>query len=150
MSKPEYFEDFAVGDTFATQSYTLSREECVAFARMYDPQPFHLDDKAAQESIFRRLAASGWHTAAVIMRLIVRSGFLEKAGILGTGIDDLRWLAPVFPGDTLHVTGEIIALDPDLKGRPFGRMRVQLYAINQNDVRVMSEIANLTVGFRPA
>ena len=145
----QYFEDFAIGDSFTTQSYNLSREECVAFAQMYDPQPFHVDEKAAEQSFFKRLAASGWHTAAVIMRLIVRSGFLQTTGILGTGIDELRWLAPVYPGDTLHVTGEIVNLDADSKGRPFGRLRVQLHAINQNEVRVMSEIANLTVAMRP-
>lgn len=149
MIEQEYFDDFKVGDSFVTDSFTLTREESIAFARMYDPQPFHLDEAAGKASIFKRLAASGWNTAAIIMRLIVRSGFLRRTGILGTGIDELRWLAPVFPGDTLHVQGEVIVLEPDPKGRPFGRMRVQLYAINQDDVRVMSEIANLTVASRP-
>ena len=149
MTHPEYFDDFKVGDSFVTDTFTVTRQESIDFARMYDPQPFHLDDAAGKASMFKRLATSGWHTAAIIMRLIVRAGFLRKTGILGTGIDELRWLAPVFPGDTLHVNGEVISLEPDPKGRPFGRMRVQLHAINQDDVRVMTEIANLTVATRP-
>ena len=149
MIEQEYFDDFKVGDSFVTDSFTVTREESIDFARMYDPQPFHLDEAAGKASIFKRLAASGWHTAAIIMRLIVRAGFLRRTGILGTGVDELRWLAPVFPGDALHVTGEIISLEPDPKGRPFGKMRVQLYALNQDNVCVMSEIANLTVAKRP-
>ncbi len=99
--------------------------------------------------MFRKLAASGWQTAAITMGLIVRSGFLRGPGVLGIGIDDLRWLAPVYPGDTLHVEGEVVDLIADAAGKRRGRMRAQIYTINQDNVRVMSYIANLSVIMRP-
>jgi acyl dehydratase len=144
-----YFEDFRVGDKFTTPSASLSREESIEFARAYDPQPFHLEDAAAEASLFRKLAASGWLTTAITMGLIVRSGFLRGPAVLGIGIDDLRWLAPVYPGDTLRVEGEVLELIGDTAGKRRGRMRVQIDTINQDNVRVMSYVANLSVIMRP-
>lgn len=144
-----FFDEWKLGDAFVTGDHTLTREECLDFARRYDPQPFHLDDAAAQASIFGGLAASGWLTAAITMRLIVDSGVMRGPGILGAGIDDLRWLAPVCPGDTLHVEGEVIALISDPGGKRFGRMRVRLITFNQRGERVMNQIANLSAMMRP-
>src|SRR6185312_8220996 len=107
-----YLQDFTVGDRFESGTYQLLLEDCLAFARSFDPQPFHLYAGEAAHSVFRELVASGWQTAAVTMRLVVDSGVLRETGIIGTGIDDLRWLAPVKPGDTLHVRGEVIGTAP--------------------------------------
>jgi len=145
MCPLRFFEDFRVGETFESGVATLTRDDCLAFARAYDPQPFHLDDDAGNASMFGKLTASGWLTAALTMRLIVDSGYLRGPGVLGVGIDELRWHAPVYPNDTLRVRGEILALTPDPHGKPRGRMRVRINVYNQDDALVMSEIANLTV-----
>jgi len=143
-----FFDDWRVGDTFVTGECTVTREECLDFARRYDPQAFHLDDAAAQASMFGRLVASGWLTAALAMRLIVDSGAMRATGILGTGIDELRWTAPVYPGDALHVEGEVIELTPNPDGKRFGRMRIRCAALNQRGERVLTQIANLTARMR--
>lgn len=141
----QFTRDFTIGETFETTSYTVEREESVAFAKAYDPQPFHLYDGEAARSIFGELTISGWHTAAITMRLVVDSGVLRDIGIIGTGIDDLRWLAPVKPGDTLRVRGEVVDVI-EWRNKPGrGTLRVKLLTINQHDVVVMSEIANLVV-----
>ncbi len=144
-----FFDDFEVGDTFVTRTFTLSEQESVAFARVYDPQPFHLDAAAAETSIFRRLVASGWHTAAITMRLIVECGILEATGIIGTGIDELRWHSAVYPGDTLRVRGEVLEKLPSPNDGRRGILRVRLQTVNQNDAVVMSQIANLMMPLRP-
>src|SRR5215471_16236383 len=104
-----YFEDFAVGQKFVTASRRVDAGEIIAFAAQYDPQPFHLDSEAAKTSLFGGLAASGWHSAAMTMRLIVDSEFRPVGGIIGGG-GELQWLKPVRPGDELHVESEIIEL----------------------------------------
>lgn len=150
MSFPlRYFEDFQIGDAFETGAFTLTEKESVAFAHLYDPQPFHLDAEAAKTSVFTGLVASGWQTTAVTMRLIVESGVLRATGIIGTGIDDLRWLAPVRPGDTLHVRGEVIEKLPWPRSSTRGTMRVRLHTLNQRGIVVMSQIANLMLRLRP-
>jgi len=146
---PRYLEDFHLGDRFVTAEATLSREECIAFARQYDPQPFHLDDAAAAKSLFKKLSASAWLTLAVAMRLIVESGFLRESGVVGTGTDEMRFLAPVYPGDTLHVESEVLELIPAPAGKRFGRMRIQNRVFNQDGVCVVSYIPNLSVEARP-
>jgi acyl dehydratase len=145
-----YLDEFIIGDTFESAPYAISREESLAFAKAYDPQPFHLDDEAAARSMFRSLAASGWHTAAITMRLIVDSGVLKETGIIGTGIDELRWLAPVKPGDTLRVRGEIVEKAPWPGSSSRGTLRVKLATINGNGDVVMTQFANLIVPQRPA
>lgn len=149
MSGARYFEDFEVGETFETSSFELSEKESRAFASLYDPQPFHLDPQAAAGSPFGRLVASGWHTAAITMRLVVESGVLRATGVIGTGIDDLRWLAPVAPGDVLVARGEIVAKEPWPGRKNRGTLRVRLHTVNQEGVVVMSQIANLMVTRRP-
>ena len=149
MTAPDrYFEDFKVGDKIETASFELSEKESIAFAHLYDPQPFHLDPVAAEASVFHGLTASGWQTAAITMRLMVENGTMRATGIIGTGIDDLRWLAPVRPGDTLRVRAEVIEKTPWSGNKNRGTLRIRLHTVNQEDVVVMSQIANLMVPFR--
>ena len=104
----KYLEDFAVGQTYGSGRLTVDKDRIKTFAAEFDPQPFHLDDEAARGSIFGKLAASGWHTAPLTMRLLV-DGELEPAGgIVGVGFDELRWPLPVHPGDELHVESEVL------------------------------------------
>jgi acyl dehydratase len=106
MTGQLYFEDLTVGRTFESGSYTVDREEIIGFARAFDPQPFHLDDAAALEGPFAGLAASGWHTASITMRLLVEGGAPFAGGLIGAGAE-LTWLKPVRPGDVLHVHSEV-------------------------------------------
>ncbi|HEY1655802.1 MAG TPA: MaoC/PaaZ C-terminal domain-containing protein [Candidatus Tumulicola sp.] len=139
-----YLEDFDLGETFETPAYTLCEQDARAFALSYDPQPFHLDAGAAAESLFGELVVSGWHTAAITMRLIVECGVLRDVGIVGTGIDELRWLAPVGSASTLFVRGTIFERVPR-PGRSRGILRVKLLTIDQSGATVMTQIANLIV-----
>lgn len=144
-----YLEDFSVGQTFESASAIVDRDEIVEFARRYDPQPFHLDDAAADRSIFKGMSASGWFTTALTMRLIVESGVLRATGIIGIGIDELRWPKPVRPGDTLRVKMEIADIKPSESGQPRGLVSVRLSTLNQNDELVLGQIARLIVSRRP-
>src|SRR3982751_4531325 len=108
-----YFEDLEIGAETDFGSYDVTREEVLEFARKYDPQPFHLSDEAAAKTHFGRLSASGWHTAAMTMAVIARKVVGEnQAGLGSPGIDELRWLKPVYPGDTLDVASRIVELRP--------------------------------------
>jgi acyl dehydratase len=144
-----YLDEFTVGDAFESGTYTISPEDSLAFAKAYDPQPFHLDRDAASASMFRELVSSGWQTAAITMRLVVDSGAMRETGIVGTGIDELRWLAPVKPGDTLHVLGEIVDKAPWPGSKTRGTVRVKLTTMNGDGVAVMTQFANLIVPVRP-
>jgi acyl dehydratase len=104
----DYFEDIAVGDTAAYGDYEVTTEEIVEFAEQYDPQPFHLDEAAAKESIFGELVASGWHTASISMRLYADGMQLDRAGMGARGVDELRWHRPLRPGDHLRVETEVL------------------------------------------
>jgi acyl dehydratase len=144
-----YFEEYAVGETFETGIATISEQDILAFARAFDPQPWHLDGHGATKPPFYGLVASGWHTTAIAMRLLVDCGFLRTTGVLGIGIDELRWPRSVRPGSTLRVRGEVRSLEPPTVGRRSGTMRVSLTAIDQNDEAVLTEIAILRVLLRP-
>lgn len=109
MSQPLYFEDLSVGMRFVSPPHALSEAETTTFAHQFDPQPFHLDREAAQHTIFRGLAASGWHTAAISMRLMIESGFSIAGGILGAG-GELSWPVPTRPDDVLRVECEIVEM----------------------------------------
>jgi acyl dehydratase len=98
-----YLEDFAAGQTFGSGHLRIDEDRIKGFASEFDPQPFHLDARAAQHTIFHGLAASGWHTAAVSMRLLVESELRPAGGVVGAGFDELRWPQPVRPGDELHI-----------------------------------------------
>jgi acyl dehydratase len=133
-----YFEDLAVGAETKFGSYAVTREEVLEFARKYDPQPFHLSDEAAARTHFGRLAASGWHTCAMTMAVIARRvAREEQAGLGSPGIDELRWLKPVYPGDTLHVSGRILDKTPSRSKPGLGSFRTETLVTNQDDVPVM-------------
>lgn len=107
-----HFEDLTVGDTEQFGEYTVTREEIIGFAEQFDPQPFHVDPEAAADSPFGGLVASGWHTACLTMRLVVEGYLLDAATHGALGVDELRWRAPVRPGDTLTAHTEIEATEP--------------------------------------
>jgi acyl dehydratase len=144
-----FLEDFAIGETFVSASARVTAPEIVAFARSFDPQIFHLDEQAARDGFFGELVASGWHTGAITMRLFVESGFLREIGIVGLGVDELRWTAPVRPDDELHVRCEIIEVRHHLHKPDRGVLRVRVETINQNGLTVMTQIPNLVVPARP-
>jgi len=145
MAELLYYDDLQVGQSFTTETLRVTAEEIKAFARQFDPQPFHLDDDAARATMFGGLAASGWHTAALAMRLIVGSGPPIAGGIAGSGIDELRWLRPVRPGDELRVQSEVVEMRPSASRPTQGWVRMRNTVIAQDGAAVMSFIANLIV-----
>ena len=145
MAELLYYDDLSVGQVFSTASLRVTAEEIKAFARQFDPQPFHLDEAAAQKTMFGGLAASGWHTAALMMRLIVESGPAIAGGFVGSGVDELRWLRPVRPGDELHGTCEVMEMRPSTSRPTQGRVRMRNTALAQDGAAVLSFIANLIV-----
>ncbi len=150
MSQVYYLDDFAVGQVFATGRLKIDADQIKAFARQFDPQPFHLDEEAAKNSVFRGLAASGWHTAALTMRLMAEGEFKPAGGIIGVGFDELSWSRPVRPGDELYAKSEILEVRPS-KSRPDrGLIRVRTTTYNQNDEAVQSFVGNLIVPRHPS
>jgi acyl dehydratase len=145
MRAPLFFDDLTVGQKFTTASLRITADEIKEFARRYDPQPFHLDENAAKATMFGGLAASGWHSAALLMRLIVESGPPLAGGIIGSGIDELRWLRPVRPDDELHAELEVLELRPSTSRPTQGRARMRNTLIAADGNPVMSLIANITV-----
>jgi len=144
-----YFEDFAVGQKFAsTTRRRVEAAEIKAFAASYDPQPFHLDEEAARGSVFAGLAASGWHTAALTMSLLVPSEFRPADGIVGFG-GELSWLKPVRPGDELRVESEILELRPSRSRPDQGLVTVRVTTLNQQDEAVQTFTPTLLVNRRP-
>ncbi|WP_435348432.1 MaoC family dehydratase [Haloarchaeobius sp. HRN-SO-5] len=122
----EYFEDIEVGETREYGTYVVDDDEIVSFAEQYDPQPFHTDPEAAARSLFGGLVASGWHTGAMTMRLLVDGIFPGTAAMGAVGVDDLRWPNPVRPGDELHVETEVLEKTADYRpGVGLVRSRVQ-------------------------
>ena len=119
-------------------SYDVTREEVLEFARKYDPQPFHLDDEAAAKTYFGRIAASGWHTAAMTMEVMVRAIAREpQAGLGSPGVDELRWLKPVYPGDRITVRGTLLEKTPSRSKPDIGSIRTVISVTNQDGVEVM-------------
>jgi acyl dehydratase len=146
-----YFEDLVVGAETEFGSYDVTREEVIEFASKYDPQPFHLSDEAAAKTHFGRIAASGWHTCAMTMAVIARKVVDdEQAGLGSPGIDELRWLKPVYPGDTLNVRGEIIEKTPSRSKPDIGSFRTRTTVTNQDGVSVLSFISIVLIRRRPA
>ena len=145
-----YLEDFEAGQTFSGSArIRVDRERIKSFAAEFDPQPFHLDESAAQGSMFGGLAASGWHTAAMTMRLLVESDFRPAGGLIGAGFDEFRWTRPVRPGDELHVRSEVLEVRPS-KSRPDqGMVKVRTTTLNQNGEAVQVTVGNLVVKARP-
>jgi acyl dehydratase len=143
-----FLEDISVGQRFGSGTVQVSVEDIIRFARDFDPQPFHLDPALAGETLFGDLAASGWHTAALTMRLLVEGEFQPAGGLIGAGFDELAWPIPVRPGDTLRVTSEILAVRRS-QSRPMqGVIKVRNLTINQNGETVQRAVANLIVKAR--
>lgn len=139
MSEPLYFEDFEPGMTLVTESHTLSEEECVAFGEQFDPQYFHIDPQAAKGSVFGRLIASGWHTAAISMKLKAATKLTRmKGGLLGMGLEELRWPEPVFPGDTLTCRITVTEARRSASKPTHGVIRYKMETFNQHGACVMS------------
>jgi len=145
-----YLEDFAVGQTFGSGRLRLTTERIKSFAGEFDPQPFHLDEEAASGTIFRGLAASGWHTAAATMRLLVESELKPVCGIIGAGFEELRWPRPVRPGDELRVESEVLEVRPSQSRPDQGMIKVRTTTLNQDGQVVQVFTGHLLVPRRPA
>lgn len=143
---PHYLEDFAPGQRFTgSLRIVIDAQRIKAFAAEFDPQPFHLDEDAARASLFQGLAASGWHTAALTMRLLVASEVVPAGGIVGAGFDELRWPRPVRPGDELHVESEVLDVRTS-KSRPAqGLVKLRTTTLNQHGQAVQISVGNLVV-----
>ena len=147
LSKPEpaarlHLEDFVVGQVFRSTSLRVEEADIKAFAAQFDLQPFHLDDAAAKATLFGGLAASGWHTAALTMRLLVDGGAPIAGGIIGAGTDELRWPRP---GDELRVETEVLEIRPSRSRPTQGLVKMRTTTLNQNDEPVQIFVANLVV-----
>lgn len=142
-----YLEDFAVGQTFRTRDRQVTAEEIKRFAADFDPQPFHLDETLAEGSVFRGLAASGWHTAALTMKLLVESDFVPVGGMIGLGFEG-RWPKPVRPGDTLHVESEVLGIRRSSSNPTRGVMTVRAATLNQLGEAVQLSTFSLMVPYR--
>ena len=139
----QFCEDLIVGSQRKFGRYEVTREEVLQFATAYDPQPFHLDDAAAAETYFGKLSASGWHTCAMTMRMMVDSWEDEAQASLGSpGIDELRWLRPVYPGDVLRVESELIEKRRSASRPEMGITKTRQTTFNQKDEPVLSMVAN--------
>jgi len=144
-----YLDDLHVGQRFVSAERTITAEQIKAFAREFDPQPFHLDEQAAKPTFFRGLAASGWHTAALTMRLNLDGGLPLAGGVLGIGVD-VAWKAPTRPGDVLHVESEVLEITPSQSKPDRGVVVVLGKTLNQNGDVVQTSKASLLVFRRPA
>jgi acyl dehydratase len=140
------FADFRPGQTFRSPAtHTMTAEEIKAFARQFDPQPMHLDEAAADAGPFKGLAASGWHTVGITMRLLVEGGLPIEGGIVGAGIDELRWTQPVRPGDTLAVECEVLEVIPSTSRPGQGRVRIAVRTVLPDGILVQSFIPTLVL-----
>ena len=145
-----YFEDLVVGEETLFGHYDVTREEVLEFARKYDPQPFHLSDEAAAQTHFGKLAASGWHTGAMAMSVIVAAmGNAPQASLGSPGIDELRWLKPVYPGDRLTVRGTILDKTPSRSKPGLGSLRTATIVTNQDGIDVMRYTSIVLMKRRP-
>lgn len=146
----QYIEDLAQGQKYGSGRLPVEQDRIKSFAAEFDPQPFHLDEAAARDTLFRGLAASGWHTAALTMRLLVDGELRPAGGIIGAGFEELRWPKPVRPGDELRVESEILEVRTS-KSRPDqGIVKVRITTFNQHDEPVQAGVVNLVVQCRPA
>ncbi|WP_461665770.1 MaoC family dehydratase [Gordonia sputi] len=144
-----FLEDLTPGQSFSgTTTIQITAEDIQRFAAEFDPQPFHLSSAGATNSIFRTLAASGWHTAAVTMRLLVDSEFRPSGGVVGAGFDDLQWPLPVRPGDELRVTSEVLEVRRSRSNPLIGIAKVRTVTLNQNDQPVQVSVGNLVIPAR--
>lgn len=149
-ARPCYLEDLAVGERYAGGTTTLDLAAIKAFATAFDPQPFHLDEEAAKGSIFGRLVASGWHTMAVTMRLLVEGELRSLWGLVGLGADELRWPRPVVPGDVLSVEWEVLEARPSSSKPDRGTARLRVTTRNQRNETVLTLVTTILLPRRPS
>lgn len=145
-----YLEDLAVGERHTTRSAAVSEAEILEFAKRFDPQPMHVDARAARDGPLRGLSASGWHTTAIVMGLMVDANPMEGTPWLGLGVDELRWPAPVRPGDTIRAEIEVVSITPSRSKPSHGVVRIHITARNQRGDVVLSMFPNLWVARREA
>jgi acyl dehydratase len=145
-----YLEDLEPGRVFGSRSYTVTDDEVRQFATAYDPQPFHLDHDAARDSFFGGLAASGWHTAAITMRLLVEGELRPAGGMIGAGVDELKWHRPVRPGDCLRVRTEILETRPMRSRTDRGLAKMRVTTLDQAGEPVQSFLTHVLVPRRTA
>ena len=148
-AKPLFLEDLRVGQTFGSGTHALDDAQIFAFAGQYDPQPFHLDHDAAADSLFGGLAASGWHTAAITMRLLVDGGAPVSGGVIGAGVE-VRWPTPTRPDDVLRVVSEVLEIVPSRSRPERGMLTLQSTTLNQHVTVRQVRVANLVVPRRQA
>ncbi|CAN5598948.1 MaoC family dehydratase [soil metagenome] len=144
-----YLDDLTVGQRFVSPSATISRADIVGFASQFDPQPFHLDDDAARSTLFGGLAASGWHTAALTMRLLVAGGAPIAGGIVGAG-GEVSWPRPTRPDDVLRVESEVVEIKPSKSKPQQGMVTLRSETLNHRNEVVQTLVARLVVPRRPA
>jgi acyl dehydratase len=133
-----WWEDFAVGSAWRYGPYSVTRDEVLDFARRYDPQPFHLDDAAAEASLFKKLSASGWHTCAMTMRMMCDGYLLRTASLGSPGLDNIKWHQPVYPGDVLHGAATVVEARPMNSKPHVGLIRLVYETRNQDDAVVLT------------
>ncbi|TMJ87585.1 MAG: MaoC family dehydratase [Alphaproteobacteria bacterium] len=147
--KKAFLEDLAPGQVFTSDARAVLDAGAIKrFAGEFDPQPFHLDEASARPTFFKKLVASGWHTTAVTMQLVVKTLPLSH-GVIGSGVDELRWPRPVKPGDTLRLHCEVIEVTPSKLDPSRGTVRVRMMTLNQHDQPVQTMVANLIAFRRP-
>ncbi|WP_457279274.1 MaoC family dehydratase [Polaromonas sp. P5_D5] len=148
IPEPRYLDDLKVGDRFVSSEHALDEAQITSFAAQFDPQPFHLDHEAAKATLFGGLAASGWHTAAVTMRLLVGGGLPLAGGIVGAG-GEISWPRPTRPGNVLHVKTEVVSVTPSASRPDRGRVVVRSQTFNQHGEVLQQSVYNLVVPRRP-
>ncbi len=144
-----YLEDFAVGQVYTAGPVQVSADAIKAYARQFDPQPFHTDEELARSTFFQGLAASGWYTASLTMSLVVQA-LPFTGGVIGGGVEELRWPKPLRPGDELRLEAEIVEVRPSRSKPGQGLVRVRTTTLNRAGEAVQTMIANLIVPRRPA
>jgi len=144
-----YLEEFTPGQKYVSGTRRVDAAAIKGFAAQFDPQPFHLEEDAARTSFFGGLAASGWHTAALSMRLLVESDFRPAGGVIGSRAEELKWPRPVRPGDELHVEAEVLEVRPSSSRPGQGFIKCRTTTLNQNDEPVQVLVMNLLVQARP-
>jgi acyl dehydratase len=142
MTKPRFLDDFQVGETFLTEGITITDSEIIRFAMQFDPQSFHMDATAAAKSPYGGLIASGFHTLSLCFRMFIQKGVLAACSIGSPGIDEVRWLAPVRPGDTLRTETEVLEVKPSSSRPDRGIARIRYTGINQEGEKVITFILN--------
>lgn len=146
MSDELYFDDFEIGQEFHTDSYTITKEKSLEFAKEYDPQYFHVDEEAAKHSIFGKLSTSGWQTAAISMRLKAGSGMNRVAGgMVGMGIESMKWPKAVYPGDTLRTVMTILQKRRSQSKPTHGVVKYRMETFNQHNERVLEVVTAIWV-----